>query len=89
MLTACETFGLMVSEAKTEIMCLRRRSCAGERKLGERVDHRHCSRPGVQTNGRVCVLGRGYQREPESPCRVNASTPEGMGVLPAVKYGNQ
>ena len=58
-------------------------------RWGARVVHRYCSRPGVQTNGRVCVLGRGYQRrlEPQK-CRGDASNPEGMGVLRAVQDGN-
>ena len=50
--TACATFRLTVSEAKTEIMCLQTKGT--------------CSSPLLQpvrcTNGRVCVLGRGYQR---------------------------
>ena len=29
---------------------------------GEGVVHNRCSRPGIQTNNRVCVLGRGYHR---------------------------
>ena len=59
--TACAAFGLTVSEAKTEIMCLQN---ANERS-GSRAAHRYCSRPGVHTNGRGCVLGRGYQRSAE------------------------
>ena len=74
--TACAAFGLTVSEAKTEIMCLQTKGG------GTRAVHRFCSRPGVLTNGRVCVLGRGYQRRlgPQK-CRDDASNPEGMGVL--------
>ena len=45
--TACATFRLTVSEAKTEIMCLQTKGG------GKRAVHRYCSRPGVQTNGRV------------------------------------
>ena len=45
--TACATFGLTVSEAKTEIMCLQTKGG------GKRAVHPYCSRPGVQTNGRV------------------------------------
>ena len=49
---ACAAFGLTVSKAKTEIMCLQTKGT--------------CSSPLLQpvrcTNGRVCVLGRGYQR---------------------------
>ena len=50
--------------------------------------HRHCSRPDLQINGRVCVLGRCYQPKSGSQCRGNASNPEGMGVLRAVYDGN-
>ena len=31
-------------------------------RRGEGVLHNQCSRPGLQTNNRVCVLGRGYHR---------------------------
>ena len=54
--TACSSFGLTVSVAKTEIMCLETKGG------GEGVLHNQCSRPGIQTNNRVCVLGRGYHR---------------------------
>ena len=54
--TACAAFGLTVLEAKTEIMCLQTKGG------GARAVHRYCRRSGVQTNGRDCVLGRGYQR---------------------------
>ena len=76
--TPCSAFGLTTSEAKTEIMCL-------QTKSGGRVQFTVTARPGVQTNGRVCVLGRGYQRRlrPQR-CRGNASNQESMGVLRAV-----
>ena len=77
MVTACAAFGLTFSEAKTKIMCL-------QTKDGRDVIHRHYSRPDAQTNGRVCVLGRGIQRKSGSHCRGNASNPESMGVLRAV-----
>ena len=40
--TACSSFGLTVSEAKIDIMCL-------QTKGGEGVVHNQCSRPGIQT----------------------------------------
>ena len=55
--TACATFGLTVSEAKTDIMCLQTK---GGGHLPFTVTA--AGQVGVQTNGRVCVLGRGYQR---------------------------
>ena len=72
--TACAAFGLTVSEAKTE-------TCARKRKVGGTC-RSPLLRPVRCTNGRVCVLGRGYQRRlgPQK-CRGNASNPEGMGVL--------
>ena len=74
--TTCAAFGLTVSEAKTEIMCLQKQG------WGARAVHRYCSRPGVKTNGRVCVLERGYQRRlGPHKCRGNASNPEGMDAL--------
>ena len=54
--TACSAFGLTVSEAKTEITC---RQTKGGGKVSFTIK---CSRPGIQTNNRVCVLGRGYHR---------------------------
>ena len=54
--TACSSFGLTVSEAKTEITWGR------NQRRGEGVLHNQCSRPGIQTNNRICVLGRGYHR---------------------------
>ena len=74
---ACAAFGLTVSEAKTEIMCLQTK---------DRGDiHRHRNRPSLQSNYRVCVLGRDYQRRlDEQECRGNASTPECMDMLRAV-----
>ena len=80
--TACAAFGLTGSEATTEIMCLQTKGG------GARAVHRYCSRPGVQTNRRVCVLGRGYQRRLGSQkCRGDASNPESMGVLRTVLDG--
>ena len=78
--TACATFGLTVSEAKTDIMCLQTK---GGGHLPFTVTA--AGQLGVQTNGRVCVLGRGYQRglEPQK-CRGDASSPEGMGMLRTV-----
>ena len=32
----------------------------GNQRRGEGVVHNQCSRPGIQTNNRVCVLGWGY-----------------------------
>ena len=76
--TACAAFGLTVGGQDGD------RVPADERWRARAV-HRYCSRPGVETNGRVCVLGRGYQRRlgPQN-CRGNASNPEGMGVLRTV-----
>ena len=54
--TACSSFGLTVSEAKTEIYV------PANQRRGEGVVHNQCRRPGIQTNNRVCVLGRGYHR---------------------------
>ena len=80
--TACAAFGQTVSEAKTEIMCLQTKGG------GQRAIHRYCSRPGAQTNGRVCALGRGYQRRlGTQKRRGDASNPEGMGVLRTVLDG--
>ena len=84
--TACAAFGLTVSEAKMEIMCLQDGDHVPANEMwGARAVHRYCSRPGVKTNGRICVLGRDYQRrlEPQK-CRGDASNPEGMGVLRTV-----
>ena len=53
----CAAFVLTVSEAKTEIMCLQTK---GGGHLPFTVTA--AGQVGVQTNGRVCVLGRGYQR---------------------------
>ena len=55
--STCATFGLTVSEAKTDIMCLQTK---GGGHLPFTVTA--AGQVGVQTNGRVCVLGRGYQR---------------------------
>ena len=56
-LTACWAFGLTVSQAKTKILCLKK-------KIEETCRSTSlCSRPGIQTGGRVCVFGWGYQRE--------------------------
>lgn len=52
------------------------------------VVQRHQKRLCVQTNGRVCVLGRGSPRKPGSQCRDSASAPEEMGVLRVVFDGN-
>ena len=54
--TACASFGLTVSAAKTEIMCLQKNGG------GARAVHRYCSRQSVPKNGRVCGLRWGYQR---------------------------
>ena len=49
-MVVCAAFGLTVSEAKTEIMCLRE---------GDAGVHRHIQRrgsgPGVQPDERVCI----------------------------------
>ena len=51
------------------------------------VCHQH-GRPGIQTNDRVCELGRGYQRTQRTQYRDSAPFSEGLGVLPAVQDGN-
>ena len=53
--TTSSSFGLTVPEVKTEIMWL-------ETKGGVGVLHNQCSPPGIQTNNRVCALGRGNHR---------------------------
>ena len=54
----------------------------------EGVAHHQCSRPGIQTNDRVCVLGWGCQRRQRTQHRDNAASSEGLGVLPLVQDGN-
>ena len=52
---ACSAFGLMGFEAKTEIMCL-------QTKDGGKVSFTiNAAGQVIQTNDRVCVLGRDYQ----------------------------
>ena len=76
--TACAAFRHTVSEAKTEIMCLKTK------------DGRHI----VTADGHVyvewssCVLRWSYQRRQRSQCRDYAVTPDGMVVLPAVQDRN-
>ena len=48
----------------------------------------HCIRPGMHTNGRICVLGWGYQRRQKVQRRDIARSSKGMGVLQAVQYEN-
>ena len=77
--TACAAFGLTVSEAKTEIMCL-------QTKGGGHVPFTVTAAGQVyKQKGRVCVLARGYQRRlgPQK-CRGDAWNPDGMGVLRTV-----
>ena len=62
--TACSSFGLTVSEAKTEIIL----NVPGKQRRGEGVLHNQCRRPGIQTNNRVFVLGRGYHRGQRPYC---------------------
>ena len=53
--TACSAFGLTF---------LRRQNgdyVPADNRWEEGVVHQHCSGPGIQTNDRICVLGRGYQ----------------------------
>ena len=52
--TACSSFGLTVFSSKN------RDNVPGNQKRGEGVLHNQCSRPGIQTNNPVCILGRGY-----------------------------
>ena len=68
--TACSAFGFTVSEAKTDILCLQ------NKRWGEGVVHYQCSRPGIQTNNRVCVLGRGYRRAKRTLHRNNGASSE-------------
>ena len=53
--TACSSFGLTVSEAKTDIMRL-------QIKGGGKVSFIINAGGNIQTNNRVCVLARGYHR---------------------------
>ena len=46
----CAAFGLIVSEAKTEIMCLRAKGMTVHRHI-----QRRGSGPGVQPDERVCI----------------------------------
>ena len=55
--TACSAFGFTVSEVKTEIMCLQTK---GEGKVSFTINA--TGQVQVQTNDRVCVLGRTNQR---------------------------
>lgn len=55
-----------------------------DQRWGEGVVHHHCSRPDVHTNGRLCVLGRGYQRRKIYLGRGSVVTPEGVVVRRAV-----
>ena len=52
--TACSSFGLTVSGAKTEIMC--QQTEAGERCRSQSMQSAR------YTNNQVCVFGRGYHR---------------------------
>ena len=76
---ACAAFGLTVSEAKTEIMCL-------QTKGGGHVPFTVIAAGHVYKETVEFVrLGLGYQRRlgPQK-CRGDASNPEGMGVLRTV-----
>ena len=57
--TACSAFGLTVSEAKVEIMCLQTKD---GRRVSFTVAAAGCSWPWIQASDRICVLGRSYQR---------------------------
>ena len=70
--TAYSAFGLTVSEAETETMCLQTKS-RGKVSLiinaAEQVK---------KTNDRMCVLGLGHQRRQRTKCRDSAAFSEGL-----------
>ena len=74
-------FGLTVSEAETEIVCLQTK---GGGKGSFAIN---AAGQVYKQNDRVCVLGRGHQRRQTPQHRDHAATSEGLGVLPAVQDG--
>ena len=60
--TACSAFGLTVSGSNGD-------NVPANQRRGEGVLHNQCRRPGIQSNDRVCKLGRGHKCE-ESPQHV-------------------
>ena len=57
-------------------------------RRGEGVVQNQRSRPGIQSNNRVCELRRGYHRGQRPFHLSNAASSEGLGVLPVVQDGN-
>ena len=80
--TACSAFGLTVSEAKTEIMCL-------QTKGGGKVSF------AINAAGQVnkqtiefVYLGGAISANGDLSMRDNTASSEGLGVLPAIRDGN-